>query len=80
VRYFPAEIDGIADFGVHALAACRTMNVGRIANEESAPHPEFLSNAMVDAIGREPIHLRHFHIKKWLNLGADIFKGEVFAM
>ena len=51
-----------------------------IAHKESAPHPEFVGNAMVDAIGRKPIHLRHFDIKKRFDVGTDVFKTEIFAM
>lgn len=80
VRYLPAEVDGIADSGVHALTACRTMDVAGIANKESVSHPEFVGDAMVDAIGREPIYLGHFDIEARFDLGANIFKSEIFAM
>jgi hypothetical protein len=55
------------------------MDVARIADKESAPHPEFVGNAMVDAIGRKPIYRRHFDIKKGLDVGADVFKTEEFV-
>jgi len=32
------------------------------------------------AVGGEPIYLRHLDIKEWLDLSADVFKAEVFAM
>src|ERR1700758_3225852 len=79
VRYFPAEVDGIADSGVHTLTACRTMDVACIANKESAPHPKFIGNAMVDAIGRKPIHFRDFDIEKTLSVVANVFKIELIA-
>ena len=59
----PAEVDCVAYPSVHALTTCRTVYVGGITNNECAPDPELVGNAMVDAIGREPIHLRHFDIE-----------------
>ena len=56
------------------------MDVACIANKKSAAHPEFVGNAMMDTIGSEPIYVRHFDIKKRLDLSADVFKAEVFAM
>ena len=56
------------------------MDVACVAHKESATNSEFVGNAMVDAIGREPIHLRHFDIKKRFDVGADVFKTEFVAM
>jgi hypothetical protein len=56
------------------------MDVAGIANKESTPYPEFVGNAMVNAIGREPIYLLHFDVKKRFDLVADVFKPEFFAM
>ena len=48
----------------------------RHPQQECAPDPELVGNAMVDAIGREPIHLRHFDIEERLDIGADVFETE----
>jgi hypothetical protein len=56
------------------------MDVACIANKDSAPHAELVGNTMVNAIAREPIDRPHVDIKKPLDLGADVFKAEFFAM
>ena len=40
------------------------MNVACIADKESAPDPEFVGNAVVDAIGGKPIYFGHVDVKK----------------
>jgi hypothetical protein len=54
---FPGEIDGVADAGVHALAAGRAMDMRGVAEQESATLTEVLRHPMMDVISREPIHL-----------------------
>ena len=49
MRYFPAEVDGIADSRVHALPARGAMDVGRIPKKEGMPHSELVGYEVVDA-------------------------------
>ena len=53
---FPGQIDGIANPGVHALPADRTMNVSRIAEQKRASLSEMLRDTMMNMIGRKPVY------------------------
>ena len=53
----PGEVHGVADAGVHALAADRAVDVRGVAEQEGAALAEVLRHAVVHAVGREPVHL-----------------------
>ena len=61
VGQFPGEVHGVADAGVHALAADGAVDVGGVAEEEHAASVEVIGDAVVDAIGREPVHIVDVH-------------------
>src|SRR5882724_8883115 len=54
-RQLPGQVDRIPDPGVHSLAADRAMNVGGVTQQKCAPLAKLLRNAMMHAIGGEPI-------------------------
>ena len=56
-REFPGEIDGVADPGIHALAAGRTVDVRGVAEQEGATFAEMLGHPVMHMIGREPVDL-----------------------
>ena len=53
-RELPSQVVGILQAGVHALRADRTVDVGRVAEQEAAPVAEARRAAMVDAVGGKP--------------------------
>ena len=81
-RELPGEVDasGIADAGVHALAAGRAMDMRRVAQQEGAAVTEMLRHAMVHVIGREPVHLPHLHLEVLDRVAADILERERIGM
>jgi hypothetical protein len=68
---FPGEVDRIAHAGVHALAAGRTVDVAGIAAQEHAPGAEVLGDAVVDAVGREPVDIVDRNAGVALDIGTD---------
>src|SRR3954449_1110915 len=50
----PGEIHGIADSGIHALPAHRTVDVCRIAKQECASLAKVIGDAVMNTVGREP--------------------------
>src|SRR5205823_4266731 len=55
-RELPREIGRVADTRVHSLRADGAVHVGGIAKEKRAPDAKAAGNAVMDAIGREPVH------------------------
>ena len=51
----PGEVHGVADAGVHPLAADRAVDVGGVSQQERASFPELRRHPVVDVIGREPV-------------------------
>src|SRR6516164_655261 len=52
---FPRQVDGIANAGIHALAAGRTVDMRGIADKERAALAEMLCDPVMDMVGREPV-------------------------
>ena len=52
----PGQVHRVADAGVHALSADRTVDVRGVAEQERAALAEMIGDAMVHAVGREPVH------------------------
>ncbi len=71
-RELPGEVDGIADAGVHALSACRTVHMRGIAQQEDAAMPEAFGDPVMNAIGGEPVDLVDHEPN-----GADCFTADV---
>src|SRR5207253_9367605 len=55
-RQFPGEVDGVADAGVHPLAADGAVDVRSVAEEKGAALSEARRDAMVHVVRREPVH------------------------
>ena len=55
-RDLPRQIDGVTDAGVHALPSDRAVNMRGVAQQECSAASEPIGDAMVHAIGREPVH------------------------
>src|SRR3546814_10409721 len=53
----PAEIDGVLDAGVHALAAGRAVDVGGVAGQATASLAISCRQSLVDAEGRKPARI-----------------------
>ena len=52
------------------------MNVSRIAKQKDTAGPEAVGNAMVDAVGREPMHGRDMELQMSDRPAADIVKAQ----
>src|SRR5579883_957460 len=76
----PGQIDGIANAGVHSLAAGRRMNMCSITGEEGAALPEMLRYPMMDMIGREPVDLPDLDFQMLDGAAADIFEFKAFGV
>lgn len=76
-REFPCEVDGIADAGVHALPADGAMDVGGVAEEKDSAGAKVFCDAMVDAIGREPVDAFDGRVEVAKDVFADVVPGEV---
>src|SRR6185369_10989887 len=76
VGQFPGEVHGVADAGVHALAADGAVDVGGVAEEEHAALTEFLGDAMVDVVGAEPVYFVDLDAEAVDGGGADVVPGE----
>src|SRR5579872_889247 len=77
LRQLPAEIDRIADSGVHALAAGGAVNMARIAEQKSAAYAEAVSNPVVDAIRRKPVDLFYSYVEERFDVRPHILKRDV---
>ena len=53
---FPGEIHRVADAGVHALSAHRTVDMRGVAEQERTTFAKVIGDPMVHAVGREPVH------------------------
>src|SRR6185437_1013231 len=73
----PGEIDGVADAGVHALAADRRVNVRGVAEQENAAVAEVLSNAVVDAVRGEPVHALDVDLNPVEDALGDVVPGKI---
>jgi hypothetical protein len=73
---FPGQIDGVANPGVHALPADRTMNVSRIAEQKRASFSEMLRDTMMNMIGRKPIYFFDIDLEILDDPAADILEVE----
>ena len=76
---FPGEIDGVANSGVHALPAGRTVDVGGVAEQKCAARSEPLRDPMVDAIGREPVRLVDRHLQVLDRAIAHVLEPQFIA-
>jgi hypothetical protein len=76
---FPSEIRRIADSRVHALAAHRAMNMCGIAQQKSTTFPKTVRDAMVDAVGREPIYTFDLDAQTIDDVFADIVSRRVLG-
>ena len=76
VGQFPGEIHGVADAGVHALAADGAVDVGGVAEEEHAAFVEVIGDAVVDVVGAEPVHFVDVDAEAVDDGGADVVPGE----
>ena len=76
VGQFPGEIHGVADAGVHALAADGAVDVGGVAEEEHAAFVEVLGDAVVDVVGAEPVYFVDVDAEAVDGGGADVVPGE----
>src|SRR5262249_31933689 len=70
-RYFPCEIVTVLNTRVHALRACRCVNVRRVAGEKSATRRELVHLPGVDFVGRKPFS-RFLWRPLWLALASRI--------
>src|SRR6266404_1645603 len=73
---FPGQIDGVADPGIHALPADRTMNVCRIADHKRASFSEMLGYTMMNMIGRKPVYFFDIDLEILDNPAAVILEVE----
>src|SRR5829696_3343700 len=76
----PREIHGIADSGIHALAAHGTVDVCRVAKQEGAPLAKAIGDAMVHAIGRKPADALNLDGHPLEGTLAHVVPGQVSAL
>ena len=79
VRQFPGEVHGIANAGIHALTADRTVDVCGIAEEEGPPSTELHGDAVMDVVGREPVHLVDIDVHLVEHSSADVIPRELMV-
>src|ERR1700745_2293359 len=77
---FPGEIDRIADARIHTLSAGGAMDERGVAKQEGAALPEILRHAVVDVIGREPVHCLDLDLEIVDDPPADILEFERIGM
>ena len=75
----PGEIVGVLDSGVHALAAGRGMDVGRIAGNEHAAAAVGVREPHADAKNRRPAQVRQFWFLRQEVVGDRLELGELRA-
>src|SRR5579871_2347182 len=73
----PGKVDGVTDAGVHALASGRAVDMCGVAEQEGTPFPEMRRHAVVDAIGRKPVHLSDCDFEVLNYPRAHVFKFEL---
>src|SRR5205814_7716517 len=72
----PRQVHGVADTGVHPLSTDRAVDVGGVAEEERAPVPKMKRNAMVHAIGREPVNLLDVELEVLEGFASHVLEVE----
>ena len=77
MRELPAEVDRVADSGIHALTAYGAMDVPRVTQKKALSHAEPFGDAMVNTVCREPIQFRNLDIELMLYSLANIVKREI---
>ena len=76
----PREVRGVADPGVHALSADRTVNVRRVTGYECMPSSKMIRDAMVHVIGREPVHVPDVDAHPSNDLLAHVVPREILVL
>ncbi len=76
---FQREVHRVADAGVHALPADRRVNVRGIAEQKGAAVAEVLGDAMMDAVGGEPVDALDVDVNPVEDALGDVLPGEVVA-
>ena len=72
----PCEIHGIPDARVHALTADRAMDVRGIPEQKCASATEMVRDSMVDAIGREPVHLLYGELEVFDRFASNVVERQ----
>ena len=75
-RQLPGQIDGVANSGVHALAAGGTVDVRGIAEQEGAALAEMLRHSVMHMIGRKPVYSPNVDLEVFDRPVADILEFE----
>jgi hypothetical protein len=73
-------MDGIADAGVHPLAAGGAVDMRGVTEQKSATLAEVLRHPMMHVIGREPVHLVDLNLKVIDRPAADVFELQRISM
>jgi hypothetical protein len=73
----PCQVDGVTNPGIHPLSAHRTVNVGRISEEKCSAAAEVVGNAVMHAVGREPVDAVDLHLHPLAELLAHIAPHQV---
>src|SRR5262245_54831553 len=72
----PGEVHRVADAGVHPLTADGAMDVRSIAEQEGSTAAKVGGYAMMDVIGRKPVHASRRHVQMLDRLAADVVERE----
>jgi hypothetical protein len=76
----PAEVDRIADSGIHSLTAYWAVDVPRVAQKKGLSHAESFGDPMVNTVCREPVQFRDLDIELTLYSVTNIVKREIGAV
>lgn len=76
---FPRQINGVTDAGVHALTAGGAVDMAGVAADKGVVDAEVVGDAMVDFIGREPIHLVDANVGHVFGDAANVLEGDFFG-
>ena len=74
-----AEVDRIADSGIHTLTAYRAVDVPRVAREEGPPLAEVIRHPVMNAVGREPIDLVDVNLQTVDRRSRHVLEGQGFC-
>ncbi len=77
---FPGQVDGVADPGVHALAAGRAVHVGGVPEEEHPAGAKLLGHPVMHLVGGEPVDLGHLDLELAHGALADILEAQVLRV
>ncbi len=80
VRELPAEVDRVADSGIHALTTYGAMDMPRVAQKKALFHAEPFGDAMANTVCREPIHFWNLDGELTLDSVPNILECEVSAV